>query len=194
MFGTSGGEGGAVAGAVAAVQSGAGADPGDGPESGAGQGTGAGSDCGTSWRSGLGCGITVLSVLALVVVGQIAGMLVHRHASSRTSATMLAEQLDALPAAQQAVPADGGGVASLLAGLGLPGGTSTDSEFRPGDTVIAIGVTGDCVFVDVHQRRLDAWPAPELSPCTASLAYRTVLLQRRAASSSADPAVNRPPR
>jgi hypothetical protein len=135
-----------------------------------------------SWRSGLGCGLAVLSVVALLLVGQLAGTLVHRPGAdapvSRTPA-LVAQRLDMLPRAAQAIPATGSGVDDLLAAAGLPSETAREAEFRPGDTVIAIGVTGDCVFVDVHHRRLTAWPAPELTPCTAALAYRTVLGRRR---------------
>jgi hypothetical protein len=135
-----------------------------------------------SWRSGLGCGATLLSVAALVIVGQIAGVLVHQHRSDHPAApeaSRLAAVLDALPAAEQAVPATPAGVARLLAGLRLPSGTRTDTAFQPGDTVIAFGVTGDCVFVDVHLQRLYAWPAPMLAPCTATAAYQALLAQRR---------------
>ncbi|MBC3841872.1 hypothetical protein GXW82_21680 [Streptacidiphilus sp. 4-A2] len=140
-----------------------------------------------SWRSGVGCGLTVLSVVALVVVGQLAGMLIHRPGADAPAAgtpAALVQRLDELPPAAQAVPATGRGVDRLLAGVGLPTGTSTDAEFQPGDTVIAIGITGNCVFVDVHQRRLNAWPAPVLAPCTAARAYRSVLDQRGAVPSA----------
>ncbi|QMU76054.1 hypothetical protein GXW83_10210 [Streptacidiphilus sp. PB12-B1b] len=192
--------------AVAGASARPGADPGGGGRHAPGQepaGTGtagagtARDDRGSgayrrgSWRSGLGCGITLLSVVALVAVGQLAGVLAHRPGRS-SSAVVLAARLNALPAARQAVPGTGEGVATLVAGLGLPSSTTVDTQFRPGDTVVAIGVTGDCVFVDVHDRRLDAWPAPELSPCTASVAYRTVLTFRRraAAEQSADTAAS----
>ncbi len=131
-----------------------------------------------SWRSGLGCAATVLSVVALVVVGQLAGTLVrHRPGTGLPApgpAAGLAQRLDALPPAAQAVPFTDAGVAALLAGVGLPAGTQVDAEFRPGYAVIAIGVVGDCVFADVHKRRLWAWEAPQLTPCTADRAYRTM--------------------
>ena len=134
-----------------------------------------------SWRSGLGCGATLLSVAALVIVGQIAGGIVHRSGSGRPAgpeASRLAAELDALPPADQAVPATSAGVAQLLAVLRLPSGTRTDTAFKPGDTIIAFGETGDCVFVDIHVEHLYAWPAPMLSPCTAATAYK-VLVERR---------------
>jgi len=136
-----------------------------------------------SWRSGVGCGLIMLSVVALVVVGQLAGMLVHHRSGQglpvdRTAAG-LARRLDALPPAAQAVPATAAGVSTLLAGAGLPPGTAVDTEFRPGYTLIAIGIVGDCVFADIHRQRLEAWPAPELAPCTAALAFRTMPGSRR---------------
>ena len=139
-----------------------------------------------SWRSGLGCALAVLSVVALLLVGQLAEMLVHRPGAARpepATPAMVAQRLDGLPPAAQAVPATSSGVAALLAAVGLPSGTARDAEFQPEDTLVAIGITGDCVFVDVHARRLAAWPAPELAPCTADMAYRTVLGRRRRPSS-----------
>jgi len=135
-----------------------------------------------SWRSGLGCCLAVLSVVALLLVGQVAGSLIHRPGADAPvagTAVDLARRLDRLPPAAQSVPATAAGVASLLASVGLPTSTARQAEYRSGRTVIAIGMVGDCVFVDVHRRRLTAWPAPELSPCTAALAYRSMLARRR---------------
>ncbi|QMU68726.1 hypothetical protein [Streptacidiphilus sp. P02-A3a] len=131
-----------------------------------------------SWRSGLGCAATVLSVAALVVVGQLAGTLVrHRPGTDPPApgpAPGLAQRLDALPPAVQAVPPTDAGVAALLAGVGLPVSTAVDVQFRPGYAVIAIGVVGDCVFADLHQRRVRAWEAPKLMPCTADRAFHSL--------------------
>lgn len=135
-----------------------------------------------SWRSGLGCAATLLSVAALVTVGQIAGGIVHRHSRQEPAApdaAQLAEQLDALPAREQAVPATPGGVSRLLAEVRLPAGTRTDIAVHPGDFVAALGLTGDCVYIDVHAGRLFAWPAPMLAPCTAVGAYRAVVTGRQ---------------
>ncbi len=157
------GEGGALAGAV--VRPG----PGTGPPRPA------------SWRSGLGCGLAVLSVVGLLLVGQLAGTLGRRpdrDALLAQTPGMVARRLNGLPPPAQDVPATPAGVAGLLAAVGLPSGTARQAEFQPGDTVVAIGVTGACVFVDVHARRLTAWPVPGLAPCTAALAYSTVLGRR----------------
>lgn len=131
-----------------------------------------------SWRSGLGCAATVLSVVALVVVGQLAGTLVRHRPGSGPPApgppAGLAQRLDTLPPSEQAVPPTDAGVAALLAGVGLPVSTAVNVQFRPGYAVIAIGVVGDCVFAAVHQRRVRAWQAPESTPCTADRAYHSV--------------------
>jgi hypothetical protein len=149
-----------------------------------------------SWRSGLGCAATLLSVAALVTVGQIAGCLAHRHGAQTPDAGQLAAQLDALPPADQAVPGTPGGVSRLLAAARLPAGTRTEVAVHPGDVVLVLGDAGDCVYVDVHAGRLFAWPAPMLAPCTAAGAYRAVLAgrQRPAAPPSGPDALQpRPP-
>lgn len=138
-------------------------------EPGSGRGSGR-----RSWRAGLGCCLVLLSVAGLVAVGQLAETMVHRDdgvppgaVGGAPAAPQLANRLNALPLAEQSPPVDNAGVARLLAAAGLPLRLRISAAFDPGETRIALGLTGKCVYVDIRRRGLLAWPAPRLAPCQA---------------------------
>ncbi|WP_034087674.1 hypothetical protein [Streptacidiphilus albus] len=126
-----------------------------------------------SWRAGLGCCLALLSVAGLVAVGQLAETIGHRHdlaapgAVGGPAAPQLADRLNSLPLAEQSPPVDNAGVARLLTAAGLPLRLRISAAFGPGETRIALGLTGECVYVDIRNRGLFAWPAPRLAPCQA---------------------------
>ena len=152
-----------------------------------------------SWRAGLGCCLALFSVAGLVAVGQLAGTIVHHDdvgaapgaVGSAPAAPQLANRLNALPQAEQTPPVDNAGVARLLTAAGLPLRLRISTAFDPGETRIALGLTGECVYVDIRDRGLFAWPAPRLAPCQAGSVAAPA--SEQAAEPVGRPSVSPPP-